>query len=128
MADSPHLAAARLVAQEHNAALGRGVEKMQRAAQLRRGAPRGRIPHYQMDAAVYWNGVAQNGIEAMRPGSDFMRDMQRRHPWIGDPHDAPGSAFRPNLFFRGGVWFRRIPGTNDYEREARSGKAPWWCK
>ena len=118
---------ASLVAQEHSAALRRGVERMQRAAQARRGAPKGAIPHYQMDSAVYWNGVMHEGLDAMRPGSDYMKDMQRRHPWIGDPHDAPGSAHRPNLVFRQGRWWRRVPGTRDYELEPKGAKAPWWC-
>ncbi len=122
-----HREAARLVAEEHAAALRAGVERMQRAAQARRGAPKGAFPHYQMDGAVYWNGVMHEGLDAMRPGSDYMRDMQRRHPWIGDPHDAPPSPHRPNLIYRHGRWWRRIPGRNDYEMEPRSNRAPWWC-
>ena len=122
-----HREAARLVAEEHAAALRAGVEKMQRAAQARRGAPKGAFPHYQMDGAVYWNGVMHEGLDAMRPGSDYMRDMQRRHPWIGDPHDAPPSPHRPNLIYRHGRWWRRIPGRNDYEMEPASTRAPWWC-
>jgi len=118
---------ASLVAQEHSAALRRGVERMQRAAEARRGAPKGAIPHYQMDGAVYWNGVMHEGLDAMRPGSDYMKDMQRRHPWIGDPHDAPGSAHKPNLVFRQGRWWRRVPGTRDYKLEPKGAKAPWWC-
>ncbi|MBR1609623.1 MAG: hypothetical protein IJ678_08430 [Kiritimatiellae bacterium] len=124
-----HRQIAQDIVREHNAAVRRGVERMQRAAQLRRDAPRGRIPHYQMDAAVYWNGVAQNGVEAMQPSSDFMRDMKRRHLWIGDPHDRPGSAHKPNLVFRHGRWWRKVPGKDDWTLEPPrpAGKKPWWC-
>ena len=62
-----------------------------------------------MSVQDYVRGCAAEGAEAMEPRSSYMRDMVKRFPWMGDPHDQFQPEFKATSFFRDGKWWRRGP-------------------
>jgi hypothetical protein len=100
-----------------------GWEAARRMAKKRQNEPKGRFAHYHIPTDIFWQGVRNGGgLDAMRPSSDYFRDMVRRHPELGDPHDLQGSGLKPTLFFRDGKWYRA-----DGTEVPKSGAQPWWA-
>jgi len=100
-----------------------GWDAARRMAKRRRDEPKGSCPHYHIPTDIFWQGVRNGGgLDAMRPSSDYFRDMVRRHPELGDPHDLQGSGLKPTLFFRDGKWYRA-----DGTEVPKTTAAPWWC-
>jgi hypothetical protein len=100
-----------------------GWESARRMAKQRQNDPKGRCAHYHIPTDIFWQGVRNGGgLDAMRPSSDYFRDMVRRHPELGDPHDLQGSGLKPTLFFRDGKWYRA-----DGTEVPKSGAQPWWA-
>lgn len=116
-------AAAMMLEGERRERVRAGWDAARRMARRRRDEPKGAFPHYHIPTDIFWQGVANGGgLDAMRPSSDYFKDMVRRHPELGDPHDLQGSGLKPTLFFRDGKWYR-ADGTEVPKTTAE----PWWC-
>ncbi len=115
---APVVAASNARARRDWAAAERAAADGRRAGAGREGF---RLSH-RIPRASFLRAMAQEGREALQPGSSYMRDMERRIPWLGDPHDRPPPAHRPNLFFRDGRWLRA-----DGTEVPKTDKQPWWC-
>lgn len=101
-----------------------GWDAARRMAKRRQNEPKGRFAHYHIPTDIFWQGVQNGGgLDAMRPSSDYFKDMVRRHPELGDPHDLQGSGLKPTLFFRDGRWFRA-----DGTEVPKAQGLPWWCE
>lgn len=101
-----------------------GWDAARRMAKRRQNEPKGRFAHYHIPTDIFWQGVQNGGgLDAMRPSSDYFKDMVRRHPELGDPHDLQGSGLKPTLFFRDGRWFR-----SDGTEVPKAQGLPWWCE
>ena len=108
---------------ERRARVRAGWDAARRMAKKRQNEPKGRFAHYHIPTDLFWQGVRNGGgLDAMRPSSDYFRDMVRRHPELGDPHDKQGSGLKPTLFFRDGKWYRA-----DGTEVPKSGAQPWWA-
>lgn len=115
--------AAKMMEQQRRERVRAGWDAARRMARRRRDEPKGAWPHYHIPTDIFWQGVANGGgLDAMRPSSDYFKDMVRRHPELGDPHDLQGSGLKPTLFFRDGKWYR-ADGTEVPKTTAE----PWWC-
>ena len=116
-------AAAMMLEGERRSRVRAGWEAARRMAKQRQNEPKGRCAHYHIPTDIFWQGVRNGGgLDAMRPSSDYFRDMVRRHPELGDPHDLQGSGLKPTLFFRDGKWYRA-----DGTEVPKSGAQPWWA-
>ena len=111
MADSPLMQAARPLVAQAEARRRAGWVAAQKRAQAFRNAPAGgKVRHGgSMSIQDYVRGCAAEGAEAMEPRSGCMRDMVKRFPWMGDPHDQFQPEFKATSFFRDGKWWRRGP-------------------
>lgn len=109
---------------ERRARVRRGWEMARRMAKKREDEPKGAFPHYHIPTDIFWQGVQNGGgLDAMRPSSDYFKDMVRRHPELGDPHDKQGSRLKPTHYFRNGKWYRE-----DGTEEPKKPGLPWWCE
>jgi hypothetical protein len=72
--------------------------------------------------AAYMRAMMTEGEEAMHPDSEFMRDMQRRHAHLADPHDFQPRFKNAKLKFRDGKWWRKVDGA---WREEASPRRDW---
>ena len=107
---------------ERRARVRRGWEMARRMAKKRENEPKGAFPHYHIPNDIFWQGVRNGGgLDAMRPGSRYFKDMMRRHPELGDPHDRQGSGLKATAFFVEGVGWVRRDGT-----VAPKAAKPWW--
>ena len=115
--------AAIMMERERQGRVRAGWDAARRMAKKRQNEPKGRFAHYHIPTDIFWQGVQNGGgLDAMRPSSDYFKDMVRRHPELGDPHDLQGSGLKPTLFFRDGKWYR-ADGTEVPKTTAE----PWWC-
>ena len=113
--------AAMMMETERRGRVRAGWEAARRLAKRRQNEPKGRFAHYHIPTDIFWQGVQNGGgLDAMRPSSDYFKDMVRRHPELGDPHDIQPSPHKATLFFVDGKWVRR-DGTV-VPKAAR----PWW--
>lgn len=101
-----------------------GWDAARRMAKRRQNEPKGRFAHYHIPTDIFWQGVQNGGgLDAMRPSSDYFKDMVRRHPELGDPHDIQPSPYgRPTATFVPGVGWVRRDGT-----VAPKAARPWWA-
>lgn len=99
-----------------------GWDAARRMAKKRQNEPKGRFAHYHIPTDIFWQGVQNGGgLDAMRPSSDYFKDMVRRHPELGDPHDIQPSPLKATATFVPGVGWVRRDGTV-VPKAAR----PWW--
>ena len=114
--------AAKMMEQQRRERVRAGWDAARRMARRRRDEPKGAFPHYHIPNDIFWQGVRNGGgLDAMRPGSRYFKDMMRRHRELADPHDRQGSGLKATAFFVDGVgWVRR-----DGAVEEKKGE-PWW--
>lgn len=115
--------AAIMMERERQGRVRAGWDAARRMARRRRDEPKGAFPHYHIPTDIFWQGVQNGGgLDAMRPSSDYFKDMVRRHPELGDPHDIQPSPYgRPTATFVPGVGWVRRDGT-----VAPKAARPWW--
>ena len=115
--------AAIMMERERQRRVRAGWDAARRLAKRRQNEPKGRFAHYHSPTDIFWQGVRNGGgLDAMRPSSDYFKDMVRRHPELGDPHDVQPSPHKATLFFVDGKWVRR-DGT-----VVEKATAPWWVE